>query len=232
MNLKIKSRQMSLRRIVSRLRGDTSGLALVEFAFGFPILMTIAGFGMEITNLAVANQKISQMTLALADNMSRVGETSSLTTTQLRESDVNDAFIGATKQVPGLDVTTRGRIILSSLEQNPANSNSQWIHWQRCIGTKNVGSSYGVQGAGATGTAFTGMGTASARITAPDDAPVMFVEVKYDYKPLFGSLYVGAKTLEYEASFIVRDDRDRTGAGIFNPTPAATSKTCNLFTAT
>ncbi len=216
--------------LVKRLKEDSSGLALVEFAYGFPILLALSGYGMEITNLAIANQKISQTALALADNLSRVGVNSSLTMTQLRESDVNDAFIGATKQTEGMNLTTRGRIIVSSLEQNA--TNGQWIHWQRCLGTKNVGSSYGVQGVGATGTAFPGMGIASARITAPADAPVMFVEVKYDYQPLFGTLYVGQKTLSYEASFIVRDDRDRTGNGIFNPSPAATQKLCTLYTAT
>jgi hypothetical protein len=218
-----------LKRFTLRLRRDTSGLALIEFAYSLPLLLGLGGYGIELANLANTNVKISLAATALADNMSRVGLESVLATTQIRESDVNDSFIGFMRQTDGLNATTNGRVILSSLERNADGGN--WIHWQRCIGLKNVNSSYGVEGTGANGTGFAGMGPTGARVTAPDaTTAVMVVEVIYDYKSLFGNIYFPQRTITYLASFVVRDDRDLRQ--IYNPTPAATAYTCDRRTAT
>ncbi len=214
-------------RFLNRLRSDTSGLAMIEFAYSLPLLIGVTFYGLEMTNLAMANHQVSQATSALADNMSRVGLLSALSTTQIRESDVNDSFAGVQRQTENLELNTRGRIILSSLQRNAAGG--QWIAWQRCVGTKNVTSSYGVQGDGATGTAFLGMGPTGAQVQAPPASAVMFAEVIYDYKPLFTTMFIPARTIKYHASFIVRDERDLTQ--IFNPSPAAPVKACNLYTA-
>lgn len=206
---------------------------MIEFAYSLPILMALGGFGMEAANLASVNHQISQAALALADNMSRVGATSSLSTQQIRESDVNDGLTGVRRQTGPIQLTTRGRVILSSLQQN--SSGGQWIAWQRCAGMKVVSSSYGNQGTGATGTGFAGMGPATARVTAPPGSAVMFVEIVYDYPGLFGTMFLPARTIRYEASFVVRDERDLTGGpsnnGIFNPTPAATASSCTAYSA-
>jgi hypothetical protein len=212
-----------------RLRSDVSGVAMIEFAYALPLLLVLGGYGVEMSNMATVNQKVSQAALALADNMSRVGAESALSVVQIRESDVNDSFIGLKRQTGALNLTANGRVILSSLEQNA--SGGQWIHWQRCIGTKNVASSYGTQGTGATGTSFPGMGTAAARVTAPPNSAVMFVEIEYDYRALFGTMFFPQRTIRYEASFVVRDDRDMSGSGIFNPAPTATASSCGTFTA-
>lgn len=218
---------------LGRLRSDVSGMAMIEFAYALPLMLGLGGYGIEMANLATVNQKISQSALALADNMSRVGAESALSTVQIRESDINDSFIGLTRQTGTLNLTSNGRVILSSLEQNA--SGGQWIHWQRCIGTKNVASSYGPQGTGATGTSFAGMGSPSARITAPPGSAVMFVEITYDYRALFGTMFFPARTIRYEASFVVRDNRDLVGpsggVGVYNPNPAAPVRACNAFTA-
>lgn len=216
-------------RIASRLRANVSGVAMVEFGYSLPLLMIVGGFGLETANLAIVNQKVSQAALALADNMSRVGVESALAKTQVREADVNDGFIGIKRQTDTLNLTSNGRVILSSLEQN--SSGGQWIHWQRCIGTKVVASSYGTQGTGATGTSFAGMGPASARVTAPPNSAVMFVEIVYDYRSLFGTMFMPARQIRYEASFVVRDDRDMSGNGIFNPNPTATASSCSTYSA-
>ncbi len=239
MNMNFNSLSSKLGRFSRTLRKNCSGVAAVEFAYTLPLFMSVTAYGLEMANLAVDSQKVSQSAMALADNMSRIGLKSALATVQLRESDVNDSFIGIQKQSTTLNLTTRGRVILSSLEQN--SSGGQWIHWQRCIGMKNVTSSYGTQGTGATGTSFLGMGSlASARITAPAGAAVMFVEIVYDYQPLFFTIQMPdalssispARTIRYEASFIVRDNRDMSGAGIFNPSPTAPSKTCGTYSST
>jgi hypothetical protein len=75
------------------------------------------------------------------------------------------------------------------------------------------------------------MGDIGARVSAPPATGVMFVEVNYEYQPTFGSLFQNLFTtrrIRYLASFIVRDKRDYSR--LFNPIPAATAATCNLYT--
>jgi Flp pilus assembly protein TadG len=95
----------NLANICKSLRNDTSGLALVEFAYSLPLLLGLGGYGIELANLANTNVKISLAATALADNMSRVGLESVLSTVQIRESDVNDSFIGYIKETEGLDLS-------------------------------------------------------------------------------------------------------------------------------
>jgi hypothetical protein len=212
------------RAFAQRLRSETSGLAMIEFAYSLPLLVGLTGYGLEMTNLANANMKVSQAANALADNMSRVGLESSLALTQLREADVNDGFIGVDRQTQGIQLRQNARVFLSSLERNT--SGGQWIHWQRCYGEKtSLSSSFGVAGDGATGTSFQGMGPSGARVTAPAaGTAVMFVEINYTYQPLFTTMFIPAKQIKYHASFIVRDDRDLTG--VFNPGPVAPVNSC------
>ncbi len=127
-----------------RFREDRSGLALLEFAFTAPLVVALGLYGVETANLALTNLRVSQVALNLADNASRVGVQSSLATQQLREVDVNDTFAAVKAQGLAWDLTTRGRITLSSLEADTVGK--QTIHWQRCIGLKSgtgYDSSYG-----------------------------------------------------------------------------------------
>lgn len=236
MIITVKKPLLGMLRLARRLRRDASGLALIEFGYSLPLLLGLSGYGLELANLANVNMQISQAANALADNVSRVGLESALAKTQLRESDINDGLIGVARQSGTMDVGTRGRVILSSLERNAGGG--QWIHWQRCVGTRTYASSFGVAGDGATGTSFPGMGPATARVTAPDpESAVMFVEIIYDYSPIFSTIYINNRQIRFHASYIVRDKRDLTangGTGITNPvsTPAAVAHTCNRFTAT
>ena len=236
MIITMKKPLLGMVRLAHRLRRDVSGLALIEFGYSLPLLLGLSGYGLELANLARVNMRISQAANGLADNVSRVGLESALAKTQLRESDINDGLTGVARQSGTMDVGTRGRVILSSLERNA--DGGQWIHWQRCVGTRNYPSSFGVAGDGATGTSFPGMGPATARVTAPDlESAVMFVEIIYDYSPIFSTIYINDRQIRFHASYIVRDKRDLTangGTGITNPvsTPAAVAHTCDRFTAT
>ncbi|HEU0044980.1 hypothetical protein [Sphingomonas sp.] len=234
--------------VARRLKQDHSGLALMEFAFTLPIMLGLGGYGIEVSNLALVNLKLSQVALALADNASRVGATSTLSTQQLREVDINDVLQAVRVQGEGIELTTRGRITLSSLERvrqsydaaSPA-ALVQRIHWQRCIGLKSgtgYDSTYGTASANAGSTAAesnkgtdlaAGMGPTGSKVNAPDNSGVMFVEINYLTKPLFGTLLMEPARVHYIASFIVRDNRDFSR--IFNPSPAATGSKCNAYAA-
>ncbi|MBS0477979.1 MAG: hypothetical protein JSR79_01610 [Proteobacteria bacterium] len=221
-----------------RLARDTSGLALLEFAFSAPLVLMIGLYGIETANQALINLKVSQIALNLADNASRVGLISNANIEQLREIDLNDVLQAARNQGASIDLAARGRITMSSLEKD--SGGTQRIHWQRCIGMKsgvNYDSSYGTttvtSGTDTTsGNAGTlapgGMGDPPDRVQAPTNGGVIFVEINYDYKPIVGQWLFGAARIHYIASFVVRDNRDF--AQIYNPAPAAARATCDLYT--
>lgn len=222
-----------------RLARDKSGLALLEFAFSMPIVLMIGLYGIETANLALINLKVSQIALNLADNASRVGLLNNVNIEQLREVDMNDVLYATRNQGDSIDLTTNGRVIVSSLEKNAAGV--QRIHWQRCIGLKNgtgYDSSYGTttttagtdtQTSNAGTLAASGMGDAGAEVNAPTSGGVMFVEINYLYQPVVGNWLFGSSRIHYIASYVVRDNRDFTQ--IYNPSPAATRSTCNLYAA-
>lgn len=243
----------TLPQIRSRLRPlarDTGGLALLEFAFTLPLVLVTGGYGVELSYLSLMNLRVSQYALTLADNASRVGLVGGAGVTQLRESDINDVLQGLRKMGEGINLTTNGRITLSSLEnvqQQQDTARVQRIHWQRCIGvmsgagydstypqtapypdisdgtTVDTTSNHNNEGVPAP----TGIGDAGRKVTAYQDTGVMFVEVNYRYTPLFGSMFVSPQIIHYVASFVVRDNRDFTH---IYPAASTTASTCDLHT--
>lgn len=229
--------------LLRRLCRDRGGTALMEFALALPLVMGMGGYCVELSNLAMTNMKVSQIALQLADNGSRVGVATDLAVYQLREGDINDVLQGARLVGSQIDLTTRGRVIVSSLEnvrQSYDTATVQRIHWQRCVGAKSAadyGSSYGIASTSAGGTATkadagldapNGMGDVGSKVSAPGGSAVIFVEINYEYKPLFGSTFVSPTRLHQTASFIVRDRRDFSQ--VFNPAPVATKSTCDKYT--
>lgn len=232
-------------RTLGRLRRSRSGVAMLEFGFSLPIVLGIGAYGLEYANLALLNMRVSQIALNLADNASRVGSNAGLSTQQLREVDINDVMAAVRKQGEGIQLTTRGRVILSSLEnvqQSYDTAAVQRIHWQRCVGLKSgagYDSSYGTTTAtaGTTNTqanagttAASGMGDAGSMVVAPPGSALMFVEINYETKPLFGAWLTSPVRIHYIASFIVRDRRDFSQ--LYNPSPAVATNeklTCDRY---
>ena len=216
------------RRSLRSLWRNSEAMMIVEFAYAMPVLMMLSFTSIELANLATTNMRVSQLTMTVADNLSRAMQSVPLANPQLREVDINDALLGAKIQSGGLDIYGNGRVILSSLQRN--GSNRQTIFWQRCKGTLQVNSRYGAQGATQNVTpGFTGMGE-SPVVQAPAGSAIIFAEVTYDYKPLVGSWALGNFQLRKEAAFFVRDERDLTTTPI-NPSPSATASACNVYNA-
>lgn len=223
------------RRLMRRLRAlrkDSSGIALVEFAAAAPFMLGIFLTATEITNYTIVKMRVSQIALQIADNGSRIGKDSLLTDPQISELDINDLLTGAGAQASGLGLYATGRVIVSSLEPvaNPNTTNKFKIRWQRCRGLKNVQSSYGLQG----DTNLANMGPADRPVTTPDDAGVIYVQVIYDYQPLFSASLVPRITFNEVAAMTVRAKRDYNGnggVGIYN-NEGATPSSCNIFSAT
>jgi len=232
-------------REAARFGRDRRANALVEFAFAAPIVLSLGLYGIELGNQSLVNMRISQIALNLADNASRSGQILSTNVEQLREGDVNDVLQAARLQGASFNLTSGGRITISSLEnvkQSYDTAPVQRIHWQRCIGLRQEAAyqtTYAASppqyNAGITKkkldagwTLPGGMGD-HVKVNAPVRGEVMFVEINYEYQPLFGNIFVGKKKLHYTASAIVRDSRDFSW--IDNPAPAVNRMTCDKYTA-
>lgn len=201
---------MSLAPASRRLARDRRGAAAIEFALSLPVLLLLGMYGAEVAHMASVNVEVSQLALSVADNASRLGQTdNSGVTPTIAETDVDAVLFGAIKQGATLQFATRGRVVLSSLEKDSA-TGKQYIRWQRCRGGLNRASAYGNDSDrnGLNGPEIAGLGAGRQIVTAKSGSAVMFAEVFYEYRGLFGSLYTGTVVLKREAAFIVRDDRN------------------------
>lgn len=203
-------------KLVRRLCQDQAGAAAIEFALVMPILLMFGMYGIELANMASVDMQVSQMAVSVADNASRLGQTTNTSVAPtINENDVDSVMFGASRQGRGIDITNKGRIVLSSLERDSA-SGKQFIHWQRCHGGKTGHrSAYGNDSSnnGLNGGNLVSMGRGTNKVTASNGTAVMFAEVYYDYEGLFGTLFVNNTTFVHEAAFIVRDSRDLRGSG-------------------
>ena len=196
------------RSLLGHLGQSISGVAATEFAVVLPFLLGIGLMGLELGNRAIVQMQISQLAAHIADNGSRIGDTSMLQDRKIYESDINDLLLGAKDQgAPRIDLFEHGRVIMSSLEVVEGTEDRQYIHWQRCLGRKDHASSYGEEGDGRDG-GLPGMGPPGEEVWAfPGDA-VIFVEIAYDYQPLIGRSFGFDDEITATAAFTVRDDRD------------------------
>lgn len=199
------------RKRLTAFADERRGVALIEFAIMAPVILLLGIGGVEVGNYVIANLRISQIAMAVADNAGRVRTT-------IDEADVAEIMIGALKMGEPLSLAANGRIILSDLEQRttttgtngkgPVSSGNpdgyrQWIRWQRCAGALAATSSMGGpltstggavtnlddktnddHGAVEGASTIDGMGKAGNQIAASAGTAVMVVEVIYNYQPL------------------------------------------------
>lgn len=194
-------------RHLYRLAADRSGVAMVEFTLAMPLLLAAGLWGVETVNLTVAELKVGQLAIHIADNASRIGDTSTLEDRKIYESDINDLMRGADVQAgSAFGFFTNGRAVVSSLEVDPG-SGDQFIHWQRCKGLKQFSSVYGSEGTGLGG-GLDGLEVGGKQITADVGDAVIVVEVSFDYQPLISGYFAPTTEIKSTAAFNVRDSRD------------------------
>jgi Flp pilus assembly protein TadG len=209
-----------------RIAHDTSGVAMIEFAFVLPILALMGLTGAEMTNYITVKMRMSQMALSIADNAARIGNGTSLAAKTITEVDINDVFTGAQIQAGGLNLQTNGRVFLSQIipVANPNTSLRYKVQWKRCYGVKTaVVALYPRAGQDPTNMAL-GMGPSGREVGAQDDNATMFVELHYFYKPLIKTDWAPATEIVETASMAVRDRRDLSddtlkADGTTNPNP-------------
>jgi hypothetical protein len=214
---------------LSHLLRDRSGVAMTEFALAAPFLLGFGLWGIETANLALTHLAVSQLAAHVADNGSRIGDTSTLEDRKIYESDINDLLYGASVQAGNkLELFKHGRVIISSLEVDPT-SGDQYIHWQRCKGVKAHPSSYGLEGEKLP---EAGMGPAGHEVIAQPDDAVIFVEIAFDYQSLVSDSFVGETEITATAAFTVRDDRDLSQIYQRDAADPDAIASCSVFDAT
>lgn len=210
--------------LTRRICSDQSGLALVEFAYAAPFMLLLTLGGAEMASLAITHARISAITSMIADGVARVRD-------RIDENDINDIITGAKLAGGNLNLTSNGRIIISTVEDNAATATpttDQVITWQRCKGTKNnvpAADTIGAEGAVLTNP----IGEAGRQITAKPGNPVIIVQVFYDYQPLMTRRFFNIGVVKYTSAFSVRD---RTLQTLQNGQNLAANEkaTCNYFT--
>lgn len=221
---------IAMRHLWLRLIRSRSGLAMTEMALALPLLLTAGLWGTEEANLAITHMRVNQLAIQIADNASRIGDTSALQNRKIYEADISDIFVGAGIQGgAAIDLFERGRVIVSSLQVDPATGN-QHIAWQRCMGAKRAASSFGFAGDGLR-VSLDGIGQPDAKVRAIPGSAVVFVEISYDYEPLIALPLTRDHKINVTASFMVRDDRDLTRIYQRDETSPDPIATCNVFNA-
>ncbi len=193
---------LALRAKLAALRRSSSGAALMEFALCLPFFVGVGMYGVEVASMAMANMQVSQLAISVADNASRMEQTNNnAVTPTVTEADIDSVMTGALREGESFGFQRNGRIILSSLERRT--NGQQFIRWQRCRGALAATSDYG-----GPGTTVTGLGAGGTQVRANANSAVMFAEVVYVYKGIFGNMFVKDTTFRQESAFIIRDVRN------------------------
>lgn len=187
--------------IFRRLLRAESGVAMIEFAFAAPVLLLLILGGLELANYALAQMRVNQIAMTVADNAGRV-------TTGIDEANIYEIFAGADVIGTPIDFEENGRIALSSLQENgqSGSDEGQMINWQRCWGDAQVNPAYGSEGDGRNDSSLRdGMGVGTNKITSAPATAVMVVEASYNYQPLIDTNFmVISELIVHESAFNVR----------------------------
>lgn len=162
-----------------RLRRDSRGVSVVEFALMLPLLIMIGAGGLEFINLVLANQKIERIASITADNVAR-------NTLAPSERSFVDSFAGVDDIAQPFNFAANGRVIMTGvIGVSENNAIVGKVVWQRCTGslagiTSTVGSPPSNPALWASGP--------NARlpnnITLLQNQLVVVSEVAYRYQPM------------------------------------------------
>jgi hypothetical protein len=208
--------------LMRRLLHDIRGVALIEFAVSLPLLLMLLLGGVELTNQVVTRNRLSQIAMMVADNASRIGDDAILGPKPINEREINDLLLGAEIESGNLKFAKNGRVILSSVERK---NGRQYIHWQRCFGSKADFQPAQREGETTPDQPFGGPTAGTTTLTAAEGDAIMLVEMAYDYQPIVPLPYAlgGAAEFRSKAAMNVRDKRDLSSVKSY---PGVTASTC------
>ena len=169
-----------------RLRGDTRGVAAVEFALIIPLVIVVYAGGFEIAQAATVYRKVTDTTVQLANVTSQY-------TTLTYPQDFNTVF-GASSQIMAPYSTGPLTITLSEVTTDSSGSTSAKVIWTQSYAN-------GTPGACAT---------SGTPVTLPTGLPspssnYILVQTTYQYTSTVGSAFVGNIPMKDQIFMIPRE---------------------------
>jgi hypothetical protein len=155
-----------------RRRNGERGVAAVELALVFPILLMLLLGGLDLTRYMLYHQKIERITFTVAD---LVTQAQAVTKVQM-----NDIVLAAGQIMQPFNFGSDGIVIVSSVYKDPAQTYPT-IRWQYSGGgTLARSSKVGI---------LNGTPTLPAGLTLNDKDNVIITETYYVFSPSFNSGY-------------------------------------------
>ena len=214
------------------LRGCTSGVAMMEFAFALPVVLALGLMGLETANYAMAHLRVSNIAMLTADNAARVRDSDRRSRHRRavhRRQDERrqhqfraerpdhpdrpraDAAPEPTSGSAGSAATARSIIRNPTANMRPrtaagaAITNGTEIYNADRITPNTTNPSSPPQRP-----LITGMGSAQRRSRPQSGTAVMVVEVVYTYQPIIPNSFLAGRQIRYESAFNVRQRNDQT----------------------
>ncbi len=173
---------------------DRTGIAMMEFAFALPVLMTLAAGSFELARYALILQKLDRISGTLSDLISRSGSEA------MSETEIANIMDSARYMARPFDVSENTVLVLTSVQGRAGQA--PYILSQRVDGVVAGVSSYigdGVNGDVTLPTAFPDAGSGE---TLSEGETLVVAEVFYSYTPfLTGDLGFFADTIFYEDAY-------------------------------
>ncbi|MBU6234631.1 MAG: pilus assembly protein [Alphaproteobacteria bacterium] len=164
-----------MKQAATILGRNDRGVAAVEFALIFPLLMTFLLGSFEVVRYIIVNQKIDHVAYTVADV---VGQEESITRAQ-----ITDIMSAATEIMDPFGFGQDGIVIISSIEQDP--TEGPIVRWQVTGGgTLDKDSRLGLED---------DVADMPATLTLNDNENVIVAEVFYNYTPAFSEDYFSTR---------------------------------------
>ena len=173
---------------VSVLRGlrvfgsDNRATVSVELALTLPLLITLLGSGLEITNYVLIHQKVERTSATISDLVAQ--------SARMTESEMTSLFSATEYVMKPFDLATDGNVVVSSI--SASGGNPPVISWQRSSGGGHNGSRFGAEGAAAS---------LPAGLSVRDGENIIACEAYYHYRPMLFKGVVEETTLYRYAFF-------------------------------
>jgi len=155
--------------------GDRNGSLAVEMALAVPVLVALLLTGIEVSRLVLLNQKIERASATMADLVSQ--------SEILAEGDLDNLFVATGYVVDPFDLSSNGRMIVSSIGRSGASTS---VNWQRGFGAGSGTSVFGAED---------GAAVFPEGFELRDGDSVIVAEAFYDYSPVFTNTVITNSTL-------------------------------------
>jgi Flp pilus assembly protein TadG len=171
----------AVRRLLA-FGSDARASVSVELALTLPMLITLLGSGLEITNYVLVHQKVERTSATISDLVAQ--------SARMTESEMQSLFSATEYVMKPFDITTDGNVVVSSI--SASGGNPPTISWQRSSGGGHNDSRFGIEGAAAN---------LPAGLTVRDGDNIIACEAYFHYRPMLFRGVVEETTLYRYAFF-------------------------------